>query len=173
MIDRRNDNPLKIKERILAIKLKNIFYALAIVLAVILIFQAGVMVGYLKASFSYKWGDNYFRAFGGGQERMREKMPQPLNGVPMPRGGFSDAHGVAGKIIKIILPTLVVQGLDSVEKIILVKEDTSIMKFRNSIKASELKVDDFITVIGSPDANSQIEAKLIRMMPSPPESIKK
>ncbi len=148
---------------------------LGILIVVLLIFQAGMFVGYMKASFSYKWGDNYYRAFGGGPERgfFTERLPKPFNEMPMPHGGFSEAHGVIGKILKINLPTLVIQGQDKVEKVVLIKDDTSIMKFKDTIKASELKVDDLVTVVGSPNDESQIEAKLIRLIPSPPEFIRK
>ncbi len=38
----------------------------------------------------------------------------------------------------------------------------------NDIKASDLKVDDSIMVIGSPNDKSEIEARLIRVLPPPP-----
>ncbi len=164
-----------LKELLKSRLLRCFLISLGILIVALLVFQAGMFVGYMKASFSYKWGDNYYRAFGGGPERgfFMERLPKPLNEMRMLRGGFSEAHGVIGKILKINLPTLVIQGQDKVEKVVLIKDDTSIMKFKDSIKAPELKVDDFVTVIGSPNDESQIEAKLIRLIPSPPEFIRK
>lgn len=132
----------------------------------LLIFQAGVFVGYHKAGFSYKWGEDYYRTFNGPRD--------PFGGVPpisarMPLGGFPNAHGVTGKIIKIDLPTIVVEGEDKIEKIVLIKDDTVINQFRETIKPADLKVDSYVTVIGSPNQDSQVEAKLIRVMPVPPE----
>ena len=93
----------------------------------------------------------------------------------MPRGfgreNFSDAHGAVGKIIKIDLPTLIITGKDNIEKVILIKDDPKIRRFNEDIKPSDLKVDDFIVVIGTPNNQSQVEAKLIRIMPPPPEFI--
>jgi hypothetical protein len=50
---------------------------------------------------------------------------------------------------------------------VVIKEDTAIMRFRETIKPSDLKVDDSIVVIGEPNDAGQIEAKFIRVMPSP------
>jgi|SRR3989344_4521504 len=139
---------------------KKILYGIGIAVIALVIFQAGVFVGYHKAAFSYRWGDNYYRTFG---------EPQKRFGREFPRGGFSDAHGATGKIIKIDLPTFVVQGQDNIEKIVVIKNDTAIRRSRNAAQQTDLKIDDFVVVIGSPNDQGQIEAKLIRLMPPPPE----
>ncbi len=128
-----------------------------------LVFGAGVVVGFKKASFSYKWGENYHRNFGG------------------PRGGFFsdfsgrnfiDSHGVFGQIIKIDAQAgsgqasaIVIKGSDNVEKIVSANERTVVTRFRDSLKLSDLKINDFIVVIGDPNNNGQIEAKFIRVLP--------
>ena len=44
---------------------------------------------------------------------------------------------------------------------------------RDVVTTNELKLDDHIVVIGSPDSSGQIEAMLIRLLPAPlPEPIK-
>ncbi|MFA6897827.1 MAG: hypothetical protein WC250_00240, partial [Candidatus Paceibacterota bacterium] len=91
-------------------------------------------------------------------------------GMPMMRGGFFEAHGATGKIVSIKLPTLVVASPDSVEKVVLVGDNTEIRRFRDVIKAIDLKVDDVVVVVGSPNDSSQIEARLIRVLPPPPGS---
>ena len=80
---------------------------------------------------------------------------------------FPNAHGAIGKIIKIELPTLIVQDKDSTEKVILTANDTQIQRMRENITANDLKINDFLVVIGSPNEQGQIEAKLIRLVPSP------
>lgn len=126
----------------------------------LLIFKLGMLVGFRKAGFSYKWGENYHRNFAG------------------PRGGFFgdsfgkdfiEAYGTFGQIIKIDGSTLIVKGRENVEKIVLVKENTTIKHLRETIKLSDLKVDDYIVVIGEPNDKGQIEAKFIRVMPPPPK----
>lgn len=72
-----------------------------------------------------------------------------------------------GKIINIQLPSLIVQDKNGTEKIIIINNNANIEKVRKFIKATELKVDDFIVVVGSPNDQEQIEARFIRVIPSP------
>jgi hypothetical protein len=132
-----------------------IFAALAIIL---LIFEAGLVVGYKKANFSFKWGENYHLNFGG------------------PRGGFLedargrdmiDSHGITGQIIKIETSTIIIGGRDNVEKIVNLNDDTAIMRFRDQIKPADLKIGELVVIIGDPNDAGQINAKFVRIMPSP------
>ena len=56
-----------------------------------------------------------------------------------------------------------VKGRGDVEKLIITTKDTAIQKGRETIKKEELKVGDQIVIIGSPNEEGQIEAKLIRV----------
>lgn len=120
-----------------------------------LVLGVGMRVGERRAEFSNQWGGNFRRTFG---------APPMMGGLGGMMGDFTEAHGVSGKIIKITLPVLVIEGADKVEKIVLLKDDTIIRQFRTDLKSSDLKVDDEVVVIGSPNDKSQIEAKLIRLM---------
>lgn len=151
-----------IKEKLKSKTFKKVLLGIGILIVALVIFQAGMFVGFHKASFSYGWGDNYRKTFEG---------PRGEFGGGM-MGGFSrnnlpGAYGAVGKIIKVNLPTVVVMGPDNIEKIILIKDDTLIREFRNELKATDLQINDQVVVIGSPNASSQIEAKLIRIMPEP------
>lgn len=147
-----------IKEILKDSKIKKVVCILGYVLAVLVIFQAGMFVGFKKAGFSFRTGEQYFRQMNG---RPDDKF------MGMNRGDFSNLHGAAGKIVSINLPLIVVTDRDNVERTITVSTSTDIRKFRDSIKAEDLKVNDFITVIGDPNDNAQIDAKLIRVMPNP------
>ena len=57
------------------------------------------------------------------------------------------------------------QDKDNTEKVILIKSDTKIQKMKADIQTTDLSMNDFIVVIGSPDSQGQIEAKFIRVMP--------
>lgn len=149
------------KEKFKSHKYKNIIIAIGVLILVLVIFQAGMFVGFRKASFSYGWGDNYRQTFDGPLGEFGVEM---MRGLP-PGTGLSGAYGVVGKIISISLPTLVVIGPDNVEKVVLIKDDSLIREFRNVINATDLQVNDQIVVIGAPNSASQIEAKLIRVMP--------
>jgi len=149
----------KIKEIFKDFKIRLTVYILGFLIIALMIFQAGMFVGFKKASFSFRMGEQYFRQMKGG--------PNGLPIMGMGRDDFGNSHGAIGKIVSIKLPTVVISDRDGVEKTILVSTSTDIKKFRSTIKAEELRVNDFITVIGSPDDKAQVEAKLIRIMPNP------
>jgi hypothetical protein len=136
-----------------------ILYGIGSVIILLAVLSVGISIGFHKASFGKAWGDNYERNFG--------MMPQMRGGFNFGNDNFPNAHGAIGKIIKIQLPTLIVQDKDNTEKVILTKEDTKIQKMRNTILPTDLHIDDFVIVVGSPNDKGQVEAKLIRIMPSP------
>ena len=138
-----------------------IVIGIAVLIVILLVFKAGMMVGIKKADFSCRWSDNYHRNFGG------------------PKGGFwggfgdrdfMDANGTFGQIIKIEGNLLTIKGNQNTEKVILLNENTVIKSMQDTIKATDLKVDDNIVVIGEPNQTGQIAAKLIRIVPPPPAS---
>lgn len=143
--------------------LKWIIIGLLGFVAAVVIFGLGIFIGGMKARFSYKWADNYHKNFagpkGGFSESWRGRMPLPRD--------FISGHGVFGEIIKIESPAgdsnFAIKGKDEVEKAIVVTDKTLIENRRVKIKREDLKVGDFITVIGSPDEEGKIEAKMIRV----------
>jgi hypothetical protein len=138
---------------------KIILIGLTGVIILLLVFEIGMMVGFEKADFSYRWGDNYHKNFAGPQGGF---LLRDFNGRE-----FIDSHGVFGQIIKIDNSTIVTRGPDQMEKIILVNNKTIINRLRDKIKITDLKLDDFIVVIGIPNNMGQIEARLIRLVPAP------
>ena len=143
--------------------LYRILCAIGIAIVAMLIFSAGIVVGFHKASFGRDWGNNYNENFGMGHRNMQ------MGG--MEKTGMMDyypnSHGAIGKIIKIELPNIFVQGKDNTEKVVLINTDTKMQKERADIKTEDLHVDDYVVVIGTPDSKGVIEAKLIRVIPSP------
>lgn len=137
--------------------LKRVIVGLAGFVVLVLIFGVGMKIGELKARFSYRWAESYHKNFGG-----------PRGGFfgdwrGFPRGDFIESHGTFGEIIKINDSDLVIKGQGDMEKIILISEKTTVEKGRDTIKKEELKVGDRVVVIGSPNEQGQIEAKLIRI----------
>ena len=131
-----------------------ILLVIGVTIIALLIFSLGVVVGFHKASYGHAWEENYERNFG-----FRSNSPVSDN--------FPNASGAIGKIIKITLPTIIVEDRNNTEKVILINDDTQIQEMREMITINNLKLNDFVVVIGSPDAQGQIEAKLIRIMPAP------
>lgn len=142
--------------------LKWIIIGLAGFVVVVLIFSAGMFIGEMKARFSYRWAESYHKNFAGPREGFFGSWQLP------PPSDFIESHGTFGQIIEIKDNTLVIKGKDDVEKIVLMRDDTIINRFRETIKISDLKVNDFVVVIGSPNDAGQIEAKLIRVLPPEP-----
>ena len=128
-------------------------------------FSVGVAVGYRKAKFSYAWGENYHRNFGGPRGGFLRNFSQDFMGKD-----FIGAHGTFGQIIEVKDFELVVRGKDNVEKIIIINKDADIRHFQDTIQAENLKVNELIVAIGEPNDQGQIEAKFIRVMPSPSDS---
>ncbi|MES2059712.1 MAG: hypothetical protein V4438_01645 [Patescibacteria group bacterium] len=131
------------------------------IIVVVTAFQAGMIVGYKKASFFFHDGDNYYRAMSG--EHHASMMGIPNDDLP---GSF----GASGKILKVSLPTIVIEDRDNVEKTVLITDDTIIRMFRGDASTSDIKADDFAIVVGSPNSRSEIEAKLLRILPAPATS---
>ncbi|MCX6736295.1 MAG: hypothetical protein NTZ13_04385 [Candidatus Parcubacteria bacterium] len=153
---------MKFKNFLQSDKAKHILTGIGIAIIALVIFQAGIFVGFKKASFSGRLGDNYYQTFG---NRNSERGFPEMRGMDLP-----NTHGTIGKVAVIALPKIVVADRDGVEKTVLLNEKTDIRRFRDSIKPEELKAGDFVTIIGDPNDNGQIEARLIRVMPVPPSA---
>ncbi|MFA5009345.1 MAG: hypothetical protein WC534_02055 [Candidatus Paceibacterota bacterium] len=131
------------------------------IIILLFVFKLGMDIGFKKAEFSHKWGENYYRNFAGPAERFPKNMMGPDD--------FMEAHGVFGQIIKIDDSALVIKDRNNLEKIVLINEKTSIRSFNNDISKEDLKIDNHVVVIGEPDENGNIISRLIRILPSPPE----
>lgn len=142
---------------------KGVLFCVGAFVILSLIFGLGMFVGFRKAGHSYRWGENYERNFGGPPRGFVRGFMGDFMGRD-----FMGAHGIAGQIIKIDSSTLVIKGRNNIEEIVVIKNDTVITRFRETVKLSDLKVDDQIVVIGQPNNTGQIEAKFIRVMPAAP-----
>lgn len=136
--------------------LKWVILGLVSFIIIVLIFSTGVKVGTLKARYSYRWADNYHKNFAG-----------PRGGFlgdwrKFPAGDFIGGHGAFGEIIELNDSSFIIKGRENIEKVIVITKDTVIKKGRETV-LDELKVGDQVTIIGSPNEDGQIEAKLIRV----------
>jgi hypothetical protein len=155
----------KIKNFLNSKTFKNITYILGILVIAFFIFQAGMIAGFRKVSFGRDWGNNYEKNFGSPHKSFR-MMGQEFGDF----GNMPNAHGAVGKIIKVELPMIVVfDSKDQTEKIIIIDDKTEIRKMRDFVTKDDLKLDEHIIVIGAPNSSGQIEAKLIRFIPAPPD----
>ena len=151
------ETKIKIKKFLDSKVFKTFVYVFGLILLASLVFQAGMIAGYRKASFSKDWKDNYNKNFGAPRRGPLGMSPEDL----------PNAHGAIGRVIKKELPTIIVSDKDNLEKVVLIKNDTKIRQMKEDLKIDDLKIDDFVVVIGTPNKDGQVEAKLIRIMPLP------
>jgi len=124
----------------------------------LVIFEAGVAVGFHKASFASRWQDNYARNFG--DPRRMIVLP---GGVPNPNGAFGTVESVA-------LPTFVVDGKGEPEKTVVIGDDTLIREGDAAGAPSDVVPGAMVVVIGSPADDGAVAAQLIRIFPAAPAS---
>lgn len=121
----------------------------------VLILQLGIKVGFSKASYFFKYSDSYYKNIKG-----KPNMPLGLEDNDLPR-----SHGAIGKILQIAFPNLIIEDNDGLEKIVVLGNGTIIKKFGQSASTSDIRSNDFAIVIGTPNERSEIDAKLIRILP--------
>ncbi|MFA6520525.1 MAG: hypothetical protein WCT44_02890 [Candidatus Paceibacterota bacterium] len=143
---------------------RGILIGLGVAIIILGVFKLGQVSGLHKARFSERFGDNFNRNFIDPREGGFFKDFSDRRGPP---GG----NGAVGEIVSIKLPLIVVAGPDNLEKTILIKEDTLVRRFQDEVKVADLKIGDNIVVLGVPNDVGQIEAKLIRAVPFPPEAM--
>ncbi len=121
-------------------------------------FQFGTNLGSNRGRFACNWAKNYQNNFGG--PRFGFGQDQPFN-------DFVDGHGIFGEIIKINKTDIVVTSKEGVEKIINISDKTIIKSFEKDITIENLKLNDRLMIIGDPNDQGQIDAKLIRIFNKP------
>ena len=141
---------------------KRIIISLIIAIAVLVVFRAGMVVGFRQASFSYQWGENYYHNFAG---------PQPgILGEFAPGHEFMESHGTFGSIIKIDQSDLVVKDQSGSEEVINISSSTVMRNHQKFVTLKDLKLNDGVVIIGEPAASGTIEASLIRVLPPLPSN---
>jgi hypothetical protein len=136
-----------------------ILIGVAVMFVLVCVFETGVAVGYHEATFSSHWGANYERNFGG--SGMQGSMG-------LPDGHDPEAYGATGEIISVSGSTIVVQNSNRQEEKVVINSTTSIRNQENTITASALTDGTYVVVVGDPDDDGNIDASLIRVIPSPP-----
>ncbi len=117
----------------------------ALVILLVVTFRVGVSVGYRRALFTMHWSNNYEHNFFDPRES-------------------THAHGPIGTIIKTAKNSIVVSDRDGVEKPVVFSSETIFRRGVETLQASDLAIGDTVAVLGSPNDDGQIEAKLIRVL---------
>jgi hypothetical protein len=124
----------------------------------IVIFEAGVAVGFRKASFAAHWEANYRQNFG--SPRRMVVLPGML---PSPSGAF-------GSIESVSLPTFVVVSAGEPEKVVRVGDDTLIRAASGDGSTTDLAPGKTVTVVGRPGDDGTVDAFFIRILPQSPSN---
>ena len=151
---------MSIKEFIQSPIFRGVIIGVVLAIVVLVIFQAGVIVGERRSDFAHRFGDSFEENFRGPEGVMA------FRGVPG-HGPLPSAHGAVGKIISVALPNVLVAGPDNLEKTVVIRSETVIREFQTERLASDLNVGDHIVAFGEPNEEGQIEAKLVRLLPPP------
>lgn len=142
-------------------KLQGILFLIASLILLCGVFSLGVRVGERKAEHFSQWSQNYDRMF----------VPRggPHGGFPPPKpfGEMPDSHGAFGKVLSVNGLSIVIQGKDNLEQNILVTSSTAIRIGREEVTVEEVHPGENAAVFGIPNAQGQIEARLIRIMGQP------
>ncbi|MFA4817882.1 MAG: hypothetical protein WC608_04150 [Parcubacteria group bacterium] len=139
--------------------------ALGIIILMLGSFAGGVAVGAHKAKFSSDWGKNYEQNFMGSRQGEKSFFGNGMTGMMQDFSGrdFRNAHGLAGTIISIADNNVIVKDKDGKENTVIVTEKTLIKSRQADLKVGDLKADDQIVAIGSPDEGGVVNAVLIRV----------
>jgi hypothetical protein len=140
---------------------RRLILILVVVALMLLSFQVGAETGRRQVEFSGRMGDNYARMF-----EMHRGGPTDFGRGMMSRG-IPGGYGATGKVVSVAANSIVVAGLDDTEKIVHVNSGTMIRELQNDATTSDIKVSDSVIVIGTPNTNGEIDARLIRILPAP------
>ncbi len=152
-------NTSSLKEKIARVVQSKLFhgiiYGMLIIIFAGLIFQTGVMVGIKIATFGKDFDDHYTENFG--PMHMFDAGSHAQN-----------PNGAIGKIISVNLPTFSVEEPNNIEKSVVITDDTITRLMHAPADTKTLIPGTFVVVIGDPNAQGQIVAKFIRIIPAPP-----
>jgi len=157
---------MNIQETMKSKKFKIAALAVGVLILMLVSFAGGVAIGFHKARFSYKFGENYERNFVGrpfeGPGMMGDRGPRGI--MPDFEGrGFRNAHGIAGTIISVAENKIIIKDRNGQENTISVSDKTLIKRGQDTISVNDLKNDDEIVVMGRPEDNGTVNADLIRV----------
>jgi hypothetical protein len=147
------------KEFFITTKYRQSLIVLGGILLLLVVFQAGIFVGFHKARSAMRMDDRFARAYGA-------HYKQGPFGIP--EDDFPAAHGTVGKVLSVSLPTFVVEDKGNA-RIVRTATGTEVREGRDDTELSSIDPDDFVVVIGSPNDSGEIVAKFVRLVPPPPD----
>ena len=136
---------------------------LGVILAAMIIFSGGMIVGFFKGEFSEKWDRNYMGVMGGPRS--------PFSTFSDTDGRAPSPHGTAGQVISFNNNQLVIKGPGDTENVVTISPQTVIRELHRQGTTTEILAGSWVTAIGSPDESGRLVATFVRIMPAPPQNI--
>ncbi len=149
-------NPMKNYFRSNAVS--KIILALSILLVILLIFQAGVLMGYRQGFFASNWN---------GAHGQYMTSPDSIFAPFIHDSDDVNPHGAIGNIVSIHFPSLLIKGPNSAEQVVNISSTTSIRFMHGNASTSDLVPGNSVIIVGEPQSNGSISAAFIRIMPMP------
>ena len=131
------------------------------VLVLLIVFSAGIIVGYHKAHFSENWNRGYAQGFNNPRSMLAPFM-HDADDVNM------NSHGAIGEIVSAHGSELLVKNQFEAEKVVIISSTTIIRSVRTIGTTTSFISGDHILAIGSPDEQGRIRATFIRIIPEGP-----
>ncbi len=129
-------------------------------LAALVIFWLGTIVGFRQAEYSSRWTGHYAEVFGG--------MHSPFGsgfGAGQGSDNLVSGNGASGTVLAVSLPTFAVKNSNEAEKVIVLGSNTVIRKLRSPATTTDIHAGDFVITVGTPDDQGRIAASFVRIMP--------
>lgn len=139
-------------------KTKTLLWTLCGILAILITFGLGLLVGYRRAIFAADFGEGYYRSVYG------DPFGKPMIGA-MGMGPVM-MHGVAGEVLDVSSDTITVEDPNGNEESVLIMANTPVREMGNDVSATIIQPDDRVVVIGEPDASGEVDARFIRVLES-------
>lgn len=146
---------MNLKETFHSRPISSTILLLAILLIILLIFQAGMFVGYRKASFGLNWRANFYN---------NPDDPQSVFAPFMHYGNEINPRGIVGEIISVRMPHFIIKGAGPDERIVYIDPNTAIRCPIGSASTSDLVLGQHVVVIGRPGEKGILNATLIRLL---------
>lgn len=143
-------------------------FCLGVLIVLFSVFLVGVTVGERKSRHFEDWSRNYPGMFIEAATSVPAiDRPSPGLRIDPRRVTVPLPHGIFGTVISVSDRSLIVQGKDHIEQTIIVTNKTSLRAGPNAINLFFIKPNAQVGVFGEPNAQGQIEAKLIRLFSQP------
>jgi hypothetical protein len=125
-------------------------------LAILVVFQAGLFIGYRKGLQSSNWETDIHRA---------TDDPRSVFAPFIHDTDDASSHGAIGYIVSIHQPSFMIKGASQAERVVVIGPDTQIRNLHDIASTSDLVPGESVVVIGEPGTDSQLHATFIRILP--------